>query len=94
MNIHSSSYDTESGTSPSVIRGSHGTACAGIIGAKTNNGIGIAGIASASPLMSISNNLRLSPDIAQKLADGFGFAWRNGASVISNSWGDFHLPPY
>lgn len=87
LNIHSSSYDTESGTSPSVIRGSHGTACAGIIGAKTNNGIGIAGIASASPLMSISNNLRLSPDIAQKLADGFGFAWRNGASVISNSWG-------
>lgn len=54
LNIYSSSYDTESGTSPSIIRGSHGTACAGIIGARTNNGIGIAGIASASPLMSIN----------------------------------------
>lgn len=87
LNLYSSSYDTERGTSPSVIRGSHGTACAGIIGAKSNNGIGVTGIASASPLMSISNNLKLSPDIAQKLANGFSFAWRNGAAVISNSWG-------
>ncbi|WP_278832659.1 S8 family peptidase [Porphyromonas cangingivalis] len=87
LNIHPISYDTETATSPSVIRGPHGTACAGIIGAKTNNGTGVAGIAPLSPLMSISNNLRFSPNISEKLADGFNFAWRNGASVISNSWG-------
>lgn len=86
LNIHSVSYDTETGTSPSVVRGNHGTACAGIIGAISNNNLGVAGIASNSPLMSISNNLITSPDYNQRIADGFNFAWTNGASVISNSW--------
>lgn len=36
--------------------------------------------------MSISNSLAGSPDSRQKRADGFNYAWRNGASVISNSW--------
>lgn len=86
LNIYSKSYDTETGSSPSTVRGDHGTACAGIIGAKTNNNIGVAGIAPNCPLMSISNNLLLTTDYHQKVADGFNYAWRNGASVISNSW--------
>jgi len=86
LNIHPVSYDTETSTSPSVVRGSHGTACGGIIGALSNNNLGVAGIASNSPLMSISNNLIATPDYNQKVADGFNFAWTNGASVISNSW--------
>ncbi len=80
LNIHPISYDTETGTSPSTVRGSQ------IIGAKSNNNLGVAGIAPNSPLMSISNNLMISPDYNQKVADGFNFARINGASVISNSW--------
>ncbi|MCR5555463.1 MAG: S8 family serine peptidase [Bacteroidales bacterium] len=85
-NIYSLSFDTENGYGPSIVRGPHGTACAGIIGANTNNNIGIAGIASNCPIMSISNSLTPSPDSRMKRADGINYAWINGASVISNSW--------
>lgn len=87
INVYSKSYDTETGTSPSQVRGGHGTSCAGIISAKTNNNMGIAGIAPDCPVMSISNSLSVDPDSRQKRADGFNYAWRNGAAVISNSWG-------
>lgn len=86
-NIYRLSYDSESDSSPSVLRGEHGTKCAGIIGATTNNGIGIAGIAPLCPLMSISNLLVLYPNSPQTLANAINFATNNGASVISNSWG-------
>lgn len=87
LNVYSVSYDTQSGTSPSIIYGSHGTACAGIVGARSNNNYLIAGVASNCKIMSISHPLTSYPNIAQSLADGFNFAWNNGASVISNSWG-------
>ncbi|MDD3721997.1 MAG: S8 family serine peptidase, partial [Lutibacter sp.] len=86
-NMHPLSFDTESGTSPSQVLGNHGTACAGIIGANSDNGIGVAGIASGSPIMSISNSLAGTPNSRQRRADGINFAVNNGASVISNSWG-------
>jgi subtilisin family serine protease len=83
-NIHPLSYDTESGTSPSKTLGSHGTACAGIIGANGNNNLGITGVAPNCTLMSISHSS--SSYTRQKRADGINFAWMNGASVINNSW--------
>ena len=86
-NMYSLSFDTENGTSPSVVRGSHATACAGIIGAHVNNSIGIAGITPDCPIMSVSNLMASTPDSRMKRADGINFAWQNGASVISNSWG-------
>ncbi len=86
-NMSPLSFDTESGTSPSQVLGSHGTACAGIIGANSNNNLGVAGIAADCPLMSISNSLAGTPNSRQRRADGFNFAWQNGASIISNSWG-------
>ncbi|MDR0733980.1 MAG: S8 family serine peptidase [Dysgonamonadaceae bacterium] len=85
-NIYSQSYDTENGTSPSIVRGNHGTACAGIAGAISNNNAGIAGVAPNSTLISISNSLSLTPLIRQQLADGINWAWQHGADVISNSW--------
>lgn len=87
QNIYGVSYDTESGTSPSALYTSHGTLCAGIIGATTNNEFGIAGIAPSSPIMSISNRFQNIPAMSGKLADGINFAWQNGASVINCSWG-------
>jgi subtilisin family serine protease len=90
-NIHPLSFDTENRSSPSIIRGSHGTACAGIAGAIRNNTEGIAGVAPNSRLMSISrflgNGSLLEPNIQQDLATGINWAWQNGADVISNSWG-------
>lgn len=85
LNLYHKSYDTETNSSPSQIWGEHGTACAGIIGAK-NNSIGVAGIAPECKLMSISNKLRISPDYCQKIANGINYAWKNGASIISNSY--------
>lgn len=86
-NIHSLSYDTENGTSPSIVRGDHATACAGIIGAVGNTA-GIRGVAPNCRLMSVSNTLGLAtPNIKQKLANGINWSVQNGAHVISNSWG-------
>ncbi|MCP4407294.1 MAG: S8 family serine peptidase, partial [Gammaproteobacteria bacterium] len=86
-NISATSFDTVTGMSPSQVHGSHGTACAGIIGAARNNTIGVAGIAPDTTLMSISDLLTLGPNAAQRLANGLSWAWQNGAHVISNSWG-------
>lgn len=84
-NIHSLSYDTENGTSPSIVRGSHGTACAGIIGAAGNS-IGIKGLAPNSKLMSISNSLSSTPASRMKRGEGIDWAVQNGADIINNSW--------
>jgi subtilisin family serine protease len=92
VNIHSNSYDTETLTSPSQLYYvhptglNHGTPVAGIIGASSNNGIGIAGVAPNCRLMDISNKLNIDPLSREKRANGINWAWRNGASVINNSW--------
>ncbi len=91
-NISTKSYNAATGESPSVIvnnsgRG-HGTACAGIIGAIQNNGIGISGIAPEVTLMPISLSFVEGEFNEQQIANGFNWAWKNGADIISNSWGD------
>ncbi|MCD4695908.1 MAG: S8 family serine peptidase [Bacteroidales bacterium] len=79
-----------SGNDPnSITGGSHGTHCAGLASATTNNNIGVA---------SISWNLKILPVQASDLGgvifygiDGIIYAAENGADVISNSWGaDFY----
>jgi subtilisin family serine protease len=65
----------------------HGTPCAGIIGAVKDNGIGISGIAPSCKIIPIhTSNITggLPSDYATNSID---WAWRNGADVISNSWG-------
>ena len=87
-NISGSSWDTVTGTSPSQVRGDHGTACAGIVGAlRGNSKTGVAGVAPEATLISISDNLLLAPNAQQNLANGLAWAAQNGADVISNSWG-------
>ena len=80
-------FDTGSGTSPSLVLGSHGTACAGIVGAVQDNNTGVSGVAPDARLISISNPLFLTSTVIQELADGINWAWANNADVISNSWG-------
>jgi subtilisin family serine protease len=88
-NMYPLSYDTETGKFESVVYDPHGTACAGIIGANSNNELGVSGIAPNCPLMSISNKFApAGPADLQKIAAGIEFAREKGASVISCSWGD------
>ncbi|MDD4032084.1 MAG: S8 family serine peptidase [Bacteroidales bacterium] len=65
---------------------SHGTHCAGIAAAETNNGIGIAGVSWGARIMPIkvfqSNGIGYFSDIA----DGFWYASQNGSTIFSNSW--------
>lgn len=80
-------WNTTTGTSPALVSGSHGTACAGIVAADQNNGLGVSGVAPDCGIISISHPLFISPTASQELADGLNWAWQNGADVISNSWG-------
>ena len=88
----------------SPVPGDHGTHCAGVIGAMSNNGKGIAGIAggdgkkpgvrimSLELLRSVPN-----PDYPNNpitlngdFPNAFVYAADNGALIASNSWGDFY----
>lgn len=77
-------FDMQNGSSPSLVRGAHGTPCAGIIAAKNNNNEGISGVAPEAGLISISGIKSVN---SQQLANGINWAWQNNADVISNSWG-------
>jgi subtilisin family serine protease len=52
-NISPISFDTDTGLAPSQVRGPHGVAVAGVIGATTDNDLGVAGVAPNVQLMSI-----------------------------------------
>jgi len=84
-NIFSSGFDIETGASPAQIWGDHGTLCAGIVGAVQNNNLGVSGVVPTSKIFSVSCAFQFTD--AQRLADGFSWAYQNGADVISNSWG-------
>ncbi len=67
--------------------GSHGTACAGLIGAVMNNSLGVAGIAPSCKIMSIRifNAAGSTTDAA--IIRAFDTARVRGVDVLSNSWG-------
>jgi len=68
---------------------SHGTAVAGIIAARADNGIGIAGVAPGARLMALRACWEVGPDTTLcnsfTLAKALQFALRNGAQVINMS---------
>jgi serine protease len=76
---------------PPVVNGQmndHGTACAGLVGASTNNEVGVAGMCPDCRVRCA----RLLPDDGALVpisddADVFAWAIDIGAAVISNSWG-------
>jgi subtilisin family serine protease len=79
------SFDAQTGTLGSQVRGYHGVFVAGIIAAQHNN-IGISGVSPNITLMSISESFANTPGFSQRLASGINFAWNNGADIIQNSW--------
>jgi subtilisin family serine protease len=64
----------------------HGTNCAGIAAALTNNSVGVAGVAANCKIMPV----RIFYDNSTTdvwAADGISWAASHGADVLSNSWG-------
>ncbi|MCM1169028.1 MAG: S8 family serine peptidase [Bacteroides sp.] len=66
---------------------SHGTHCAGIVGAKNNNGVGISSLASGVTLLGIKATKVYAPGSVSAGYEGIRWAAQNGAKVISCSWG-------
>ncbi|MCD6101980.1 MAG: S8 family serine peptidase, partial [Candidatus Cloacimonetes bacterium] len=74
----------------------HGTHCAGIISAQTNNNLGVAGVTWFCKLMNIRAGFRTTAggfleddDVSSAII----YAADNGAQIISISWGDTELSP-
>lgn len=69
----------------------HGTACAGIVAAIGNNGIGMAGVAYNCRIVPVRIAYSSGPywvTTDAQIADGMNWAWNQGdADVLSNSWG-------
>jgi subtilisin family serine protease len=65
----------------------HGTEVTGVIGAKTNNGVGVAGVVWGGPLLSVAVLDRTGAGSTADLAAGLDFAVRQGARVINLSLG-------
>ncbi len=72
---------------PNVIDFSHGTHCAGLIAAQTNNGVGNASIGYNVSLMAIKAAEDSNPEGISDGYAGIVYAADNGADVLSLSWG-------
>ncbi|MBC8526074.1 MAG: S8 family serine peptidase [Candidatus Cloacimonetes bacterium] len=74
----------------------HGTHCAGIIGAQTNNNLGVAGGAWFCKLMNLRAGFR-TPEGGfledDDVSSAIIYAVDNGAQIISISWGDTQMAP-
>lgn len=78
--------DDDPSYDPTADGTAHGTECAGLVGAVTNNGEGIAG---GCPACRIRCVRMLSDDLLPVSAsiEAFDFALQVDAAVVSNSWG-------
>jgi subtilisin family serine protease len=78
--------DNDPNPIPGENSGAHGTACAGIVGASGNNGIGVAGIAWQTKIMPVKV-LYDNSGLWSIIASGITWAADNGANIISMSIG-------
>lgn len=68
-------------------RHSHGTHCAGTIGAVGNNGQGVTGVMQEAKLMAVKILAGSNRTTSATLVRGVLYAGRMGADITSNSWG-------
>ena len=83
LDVHPQSWNASTDTPDGSPTGNHGTACAGIVAARLDNGQGPAGVAGGSRVMAIATATWADVDIAE----GLYFAADNGAQVVSMSFG-------
>ncbi len=74
----------DSDNDPRDISG-HGTHVAGLIGARTNNGIGVSGLDWNVKLMNVRVRAERSNESSADIADAFVYAARNGARIVNVS---------
>lgn len=70
----------------------HGTCCAGLAAAVSQNGLGVAGTGAGCSIMAVRIALSNRPGgdwvtDNDKIRRAIDWAWRNGADILSNSWG-------
>ncbi len=69
----------------------HGTACAGLAAAIGQNRIGVEGVGSGCSLLAVriafSNSIGEWETRNHWIARSIDWAWKNGADILSNSWG-------
>lgn len=65
----------------------HGTHCAGNVGARGNNNIGISGVAPEVKIMSLRFISEKGAGTTAQAISAIRYAVDNGAKVLSNSWG-------
>jgi thermitase len=79
--------DTCSGGNSSIDDNGHGTHVAGIVGAATNNGVGVAGTAYSSPIIPVKVLNSSGSGTYAAITNGITWAADHGARVISLSLG-------
>ncbi len=81
----------EAGLDSEFGSGSHGVHTAGTVGARTNNGVGVAGVAGGDGTADSGVRLMISMTFGNDAVDGFAeaivYAADNGAVISNNSWG-------
>ena len=80
-------YDFSSHGGNPIDDAGHGTHVAGTIGAATDNGIGISGIALSARIMAVKGLDAQGAGYVTDLAEGIYYAADNGADVMNFSWG-------
>jgi Subtilase family len=83
LDLHPQSWNASTDTPDGSPTDNHGTACAGIIGARLDNTEGVAGVAGGVQIMAIATATWADVDIAE----GLYFAADNGARIVSMSFG-------
>ena len=85
-------YDDDNSPDPTG-DDAHGTACAGLIAAKGNNGIGVTGVAWNCKIMPVRIAGGDGFITEEEIATAIRWAANNGADILSNSWGAYMALP-
>lgn len=85
-------YDFADGDSnPDADQSAHGVRVAGVAGANTNNGMGIAGVGFNTKIAALKG-FRSSNGLSNGLFDAILYAAENGIQILNLSWGSIRQP--